>query len=162
VNDRRVYSVSYCSLKISGRWGGNFAIRSGGYPDRIAEAALTRLLECLAAQRRADVGFDDAWPLAVRDALAGVSGVELSDWTAALSGTRSAWEASYEGWPQFRRERALEAVAWDEERAQVQGDSDCPVCGRDIVQKGRGARKLYCSLRCRRSAHDGRPVKAAA
>lgn len=86
----------------------------------MAEPTLTVLLDRLVAERRSGATFEEAWPAAVGKALAGVSGVELNAWQGALSGTRLAWEASFNRWPQRRVERALVAVAVDPEREPLE------------------------------------------
>lgn len=127
----------------------------------MADPTLSVLLDRLVAERRSGATFDEAWPAAVAIALGGVSGLELDEWQAALSGTRLAWQASYCRWPQRRVERALVAVAEDPEREPVVGDSDCPVCGEPVSPGRRGRRRTYCGPVCQRAAH-GRTLSAAA
>jgi hypothetical protein len=126
----------------------------------MAEGPLTRLLATLVAERRCGADFEEAWPAAMREALAGVGGAERSNWTAALNGTMRAWEASYERFPQSSRESAAGLLSEGRGPAPVDGDS-CAHCGQGVVQPGRGARRLYCSARCRRDAYEHRRLAAA-
>jgi hypothetical protein len=83
--------------------------------------ALGRLRSRLEAQRRAGVGFADAWQSALAELRGGGRG--LDRWRGAVESTRSAWQRAYERRPPTPREQAVAlALAalreWDAERAE--------------------------------------------
>jgi hypothetical protein len=71
------------------------------------------LVEQLGAARRGGVSFEEAWPSALCSALA-VAGIELREWTRALTGMASTWRAAFEILPASAPERAA-----DPDRVQV-------------------------------------------
>jgi hypothetical protein len=68
-----------------------------------------KLCGLLAAARRDGREFDEAWFVAVSEALRGAS--ERSDWRAALEATEAAWRASYERADATPVEKAVTAFA---------------------------------------------------
>jgi len=83
-----------------------------------------------------------------------VTGHELEHWRAALGSTRTAWQSAGQRDPATRCERALHAVAADDERDALPANyvGDCERCGSPIIAKRRGPPATYCSSRCR-AAH---------
>jgi len=121
-----------------------------------------QLGQILADARRAGDPFELAWPAALTAAVRGSATSDRGAWLAALQATRGAWRAAWERRAPTRAQRALVAVAEDDERAPLEPGDDgtafCARCDAPILAEPRrpGARATYCSLRCRRSASVAR------
>lgn len=79
-----------------------------------------RLRQDLADARRRGETFESAWTLALKRATAGQRRDERALWRAALADTREAWLAAWERRPASVPERALLAVALDDDRDALQ------------------------------------------
>jgi hypothetical protein len=94
--------------------------------------------------------FEDAWPVAVAEALDGVDFHERRKWVKALEWTRPRWEAAYNRAETSREELALVLIG--EERGERLPDRACDLCGREIPAGRRGPGVRYCSDVCRQRA----------
>ncbi len=111
----------------------------------------TVLRERLAIARRAGVGFDEAWPVALAAAMNAVKW-EREEWRDILSGMVETWRAAWERRDASRTERAVLALA--EPGGTPLPERACENCGEEIPpERGtRGAAPRFCSDRCRRRA----------
>ena len=117
--------------------------------------------QSLMVARRHGVDFADAWEPAVARALADAEPDEIAGWMEAFEATRGAWAAAWERRAPTRAERALQAVAFDDERVAM-ADRECPRCGAAIPPSRGGAPRKWCSEKCRRLANYERERVAVA
>ena len=123
---------------------------------RMARTPPETLVELLAAARRDGATFDDSWPEALQQAVAGQE--DAQGWRDALAATADAWAVCWARRPASRPERALAAVARDDERVELEPDERvevCAHCDAGLRRSGRGGRvPRFCGRSCRDAASE--------
>lgn len=101
--------------------------------------------------RRAGLAFEDAWPEGVKRAVTGQRADEGAAWSAALAATRDAWASAWHGRAATRAQRAVHALAVDDERVAMPEHGEC-ACGTALPPPRHGPQRKWCSDACRRAA----------
>jgi hypothetical protein len=94
------------------------------------------------------VSFDEAWPVALAEAVGAVRW-EREEWIDALSGTVEAWRAAWEHRDATGREKALAVLV--RPGGEQLPERACENCGVEIPANRHGNVR-YCSDPCRRHA----------
>jgi hypothetical protein len=110
-----------------------------------------RVREDLAAARRHGKVFAEAWPAATARAVAGQRRDEAEVWNAAFTATVAAWEAAWHRRAATRAQRAVHALAVDDERVPMPEHGEC-ACGTALPPPRHGPQRKWCSDGCRRAA----------
>jgi hypothetical protein len=112
----------------------------------------------LATARRAEMGFAEAWAIAVEQAAAVAA--SPASWRVTFEETRSAWVRSYERQAETPADAAFVVLA--ESRQAEEGGSRrrCWECGAWLSVEA-DHRALYCSARCKRVANYRREQRRA-
>ncbi len=120
-----------------------------------------RLRLDLADARRAGLGFEDAWAAGVAAAVHGQRPDEGAAWSTALAATRDAWEAAWDGRAATTAQRAVHALAVDDERVALAEFGECGRCDAPLPPPRHGPQRRWCSDACRRAASRRVPALAA-
>jgi RNA polymerase-binding transcription factor DksA len=126
----------------------------------VTPAAALRL--DLDAARRAGLPFEDAWPVATARAVHGQRADERAEWSAAFTATAAAWSAAWHGRAATRAQRAVHALAVDDERVAMPEHGACSRCDAPLPPPRHGQTRKWCSDGCRRAASRVSRVAVAA